>query len=617
MQMKTKIVSSALVLGAFAVSAQQKVIINLDKTFQEIEGFAASDCWTVNYVGQWAGNGPENAAKWLFSSSFKTNGDPTGIGLSMWRVNLGAGTAEQGDASTITDISRRAECFMNADGSYDWSKQKGQQFFCEKALEYGCNNFVLFSNSPLVYFTRNGLGTSPGDWKSNLKPEYYADFADYLTEVTDYFINRKGMNVSYVSPVNEPQYQWTGGGQEGSPWTNAEIKKLVMELDKSILTKKLPVKILITEAGDWSRLLQGLGHADSQIFNFWDKLSVNYLGDIQTLDKTVGAHSYWLDRDNETLQNVRENVNRRAKEYGLKSYQTEWSMLSDPPTDQFPASYEEASYTDIALHMAKVIHSDLVYANVASWSFWTSMDMERWGHKNRFSLLKLIPGDGDNGSILNSGKVTTHKTLWALGNYSLFIRPGYKRVEMSGANELSALMGSAYVSPNKDTLVTVYVNVSQEKITIQPDLSGLSVKERCMYRTCSLMDLKYIPNLGEYKLRESLVIPPRSIITVSYILGSISETKIDNRIEFGKNQIRLFPNPVYGDKIYFEHKDIVQTPERVTLFATNGQFLGNLKFDVCGNSIKLPSDLQKGLYIIRFERGGEHYYQHMIKKEKV
>jgi hypothetical protein len=45
--------------------------------------------------------------------------------------------------------------------------------------------------------------------------------------------------------------------------------------------------------------------------------------------------------------------------------------------------YEDASYMDIALFMAKVIHADLVYANAASWYFWTAMDMERWCHKNR------------------------------------------------------------------------------------------------------------------------------------------------------------------------------------------------------------------------------------------
>ena len=48
----------------------------------------------------------------------------------MWRVNVGGGSSEQGDASGIPDkYERRVECFLNQDGSYNWSKQAGQQYF--------------------------------------------------------------------------------------------------------------------------------------------------------------------------------------------------------------------------------------------------------------------------------------------------------------------------------------------------------------------------------------------------------------------------------------------------------------------------------------------------------
>ena len=34
----------------------------------------------------------EKSAKWLFSQEMDADGNPEGIGLSMWRVNLGAGS---------------------------------------------------------------------------------------------------------------------------------------------------------------------------------------------------------------------------------------------------------------------------------------------------------------------------------------------------------------------------------------------------------------------------------------------------------------------------------------------------------------------------------------------
>ena len=111
-----KIISFLLIIYSVYVVSQKPVIITPKTTYQTIEGFGASDCWTGNYVGQWKTTGKDNAAKFLFSQDLKSNGNPNGIGLSLWRINLGAGTAEQGDASTIEDVSRRAECFMNPDG---------------------------------------------------------------------------------------------------------------------------------------------------------------------------------------------------------------------------------------------------------------------------------------------------------------------------------------------------------------------------------------------------------------------------------------------------------------------------------------------------------------------
>ena len=40
-------------------------------------------------------------ADWLFSTENHENGQPKGIGLSLWRFNVGAGSAEQGEASQI------------------------------------------------------------------------------------------------------------------------------------------------------------------------------------------------------------------------------------------------------------------------------------------------------------------------------------------------------------------------------------------------------------------------------------------------------------------------------------------------------------------------------------
>ena len=220
--MVKKIIFVYLFFAVFLQKTVTQILIDPSQTYQTIEGFSASDCWTGNYVGQyWDDTSKNLIARYLFSQNFATDGSPEGIGLSMWRINLGAGTAEQGDASDISDISRRAECFLDKTGlNYDWSKQAGQQWFMKKAKEYGCEKFVAFSNAPLVYLSRNGKGYSNGDGHANLKEDKYDAFAGYMADVADHF-KQEGMNIDYISPLNEPQYAWNTSGQEGSPWENS------------------------------------------------------------------------------------------------------------------------------------------------------------------------------------------------------------------------------------------------------------------------------------------------------------------------------------------------------------------------------------------------------------
>jgi hypothetical protein len=51
----------------------------------------------------------QKVADYLFSQEFDASGNPVGIGLSIWRVNLGAGTLEQAGADIYPYL--RIRCF--------------------------------------------------------------------------------------------------------------------------------------------------------------------------------------------------------------------------------------------------------------------------------------------------------------------------------------------------------------------------------------------------------------------------------------------------------------------------------------------------------------------------
>lgn len=490
--------------------------INTATTYQTIDGFAASDAWTMDYIGKyWDTSAKAGMAKLLFSQNLNS-GTPEGIGLSMWRVNVGGGTAEQGDNSGIDDKTRRAECFLTANGTYDWTKAQGQQYFMQQAKAYGCNQFVLFSNTPPVYFTRNGKGYSDMGAFSNLKDDSYAKFADFLSAVALHF-QQQGYTIPLISPVNEPQYNWTNG-QEGSGWQNSEVARLAKELDKSMTSAGLNnTKMLLAEAGGWNYLYETnaeAGSARSNVINdLFNQSSQNYIGNLKHASGIVCAHSYWTDLNWSMLSDVRTKVRIAAQNNNLKVYQTEWSMLGSGYEDA--PNYDNASYMDLALAMSKVIHQDLATANASSWSYWTSAAPERWSQKSRFYLIRITPADGDYGDMSKSGTYSAGKNLWVLGNYSLFVRPGYQRVDLSIPQQSKNFFGSAYLSPDKTKLVVVYTNATKKSIKIDTNIQGLSKKASSVkqYTTSAAKDLKLEPN------QQTGVLPAKSVATLVYELN--------------------------------------------------------------------------------------------------
>ena len=107
--------------------------IETNQPRQTIRHFGASDAWSMQFIGLWdSEEEQEQIADWLFSTENDAKGQPKGIGLSVWRFNLGAGSAEQGKDAQINP-GTRTECFLTKDGTYDWTKQPGQRKFLQLA----------------------------------------------------------------------------------------------------------------------------------------------------------------------------------------------------------------------------------------------------------------------------------------------------------------------------------------------------------------------------------------------------------------------------------------------------------------------------------------------------
>lgn len=597
----------SLVFISHMSGGTKTVLISTTIQHQTIEGFGASDGWNAQCVGDWNDASKLPIAKLLFTKEMDASGNPLGIGLSRWRFNIGAGSAIQGDSSNINDPSRRTDCFLQADGSYDWTLQDGERWFLQQAKDYGVEKMIAWVNSPPIYYTKNGRANTDNTsnyGSSNLKDDKYYDFALFLTTVLEHFKDEEGIDFSMLSPVNEPQYKWNEK-QEGTPWRNDEIARAVRSIDSALTVKNLDVEMFVAEAGSYKYTYkwEGSGQHSDQMDDFFAKASSNFIGDLTHMSKGISSHSYWVNDNETSMKSVRESVASKAQTRNLKVYQTEYSMLSVPDESHFPIN----SKFDRALFLGKLIHYDLAITNCVSWSYWTAIDRERWDHSNRFYLINVVPNNGVYGDFTQStsGTHTADKNLWVLGNYSRFIRPGYVRLNTLGTDD-SDFMGTSYLSPDSLEIVSVYVNTSIFPVTLEQKMTlpaGYVEGTTGLYATTKTSDLQY---RGETQQGETLTLPGRSVCT------TVTQLSRSTGIHSGESiisSLKVYPNPsLVGEKIFVEglhHGDNIQ------IFESNGHLLFQKKV-INENDFSITENINPGLYVMKVIGASDERYQKII-----
>ena len=493
------------VLAALGCQAED-FVIDIQQPRQTIRHFGASDAWSMQFIGKWENEQEQQKiADWLFSTENDEQGKPKGIGLSIWRFNLGAGSEEQGEASKIQP-GTRTECFLKADGTYDWSKQAGQRKFLQMAKQRGVPYLLAFLDSPPVYFTQNGLATNTGRGGTiNLRDDCYDDFADYMAKAVKGLQEHHGIHIDYLCPVNEPDghWNWQGPKQEGSPATNREIAHLVRETSNALLREGLNTRILVNESSDYRCLLgiyKTTWERGNTIRTFFSKDSTDtYLGNIPHVPHLMVGHSYWTNTPVTYMREIREQLRDTLAKYDLRFWQTELCIMSNDEEIGGGNGYDFTMKT--ALYVARIIHHDLCFANAESWSWWRAA-----GENYKDGLIRIFSKDH-----LKSGYAKDSRLLWTLGNYSRFIRPGAIRYEVKGSSDFNpyGVMCSAYQNKNGQW-VAVAINYSEQPQHFTLRLSDDSILQWQMYRTSDQEGETLLP-IGSSKGNTSL--PPRSITT--------------------------------------------------------------------------------------------------------
>ena len=462
-----------ILVGSVPAMEAETLTIDESVTHQTLESFGTSGAWWSQYVGLWDDK---------YMNTMKTNrqriatllyDQKYGIGLTGYRYNLGAGSADSG-LGNYWDPNRRAQSFEVAPGEYDFSKDAGAQWFLKEVVRLGADEITLFFNSPLERLTISGTAQVTKGMNKNIEPENYAEWAKYACDVTEYFLSQ-GVPVKFLSPINEPQWAWDDG-QEGCHYEPQQIAGVYIAFLEEM--EKRPalagVELSGPESGEWGG--QTIQYVSALLGN--QKLSEHF--------KAVDNHSYWSN----TQSKVSFKNWMKLQYPDVKIRMSEWCEMVNG-TDLT---------MDSAIHLAQCVQEDLTVLDAVAWCTWVGVSPGGY----RDGLIHAT----ENGTGEKS--IVPLKRLWAYGNYTRFIRPGFVRVDANGVKGAYpvAFKGER---DGKQQLVIVLINEQYQSQTVRLKGDFAAYKTMQVHETSTARDLA---RTYSGAVKNEITLPMQSVITI-------------------------------------------------------------------------------------------------------
>ncbi len=327
-----------------------KISLSGKNARQTVKGYGASACWWSQNISQ--EKTADQISRLLYGKE--------GLGLNIYRYNIGAGWDDAN--CRVANPWRRCESFYVPKdeekeegfcGEFDFSRDKNAYAFLKRCLREGTiDTVILFANSPHYSFTSSGQASgSLMHHTCNLPFANYKKYADYFLDITEHFI-RDGIPVTYISPVNEPQWKWGGKNvwQEGCHYEPEEVARLFHIFSEKLEERNMEnIYLYGPESGE----IGGLTPEYLRLF-MADELIMKHLG-------VFAVHSYHADND---IDLRREFYNRTvAKNKNIRFDMSEWCEL--------PCRHDINSIEG-ALITARIIGRDLCDLGAESWTAWVA-----------------------------------------------------------------------------------------------------------------------------------------------------------------------------------------------------------------------------------------------------
>ncbi|KAJ7707424.1 glycoside hydrolase superfamily [Mycena rosella] len=392
------------------------ISVNLGTTFQEMDGFGVSEAFgRATNIFSATASAQTAALDLIFSPT-------AGAGLTILRNRIGNGNTS---ADSILPTSPGSP---SATPNYQYDNNDSSQLWLsQKAIGYGVKTFYADAwGAPYFMKTNGAVGgggslcgvsgasCASGDWKQA--------YANFLVSYVQYY-NKNNITITHLGFLNEPEYAASYSSMLSSGTQAADfIKVLYPTLQSAGLGNQ--VKITCCDSEGWNNQKT----MTAQLIS----------AGVESQVGVITSHSYTTSPD------VAINTTRNV-------WMTEYADLN--------GSWNTNWYSNGAmgegLYWAKLIYNGIVNARLSAYVYWEGAETD----VTTDSCLISISGS----------TATPSARLWALAQWSRYVRPGATRVATTSGS--SALLTSAFKNPDGTVSIQV-INTASAAQDVSVSVSG-------------------------------------------------------------------------------------------------------------------------------------------------
>lgn len=383
-----------------------------------------------------------------------------GIGVSILRLMLGD---EENGVADIIEPEKGV--FVWDDPEWKSKKadfDKGQIWLVNEAKKRGVATFTSTAWSPPAWMkTNNDYKGYGSNGVGILKWECYQDYADYLAEYVLGYKKHFDIDISYISFANEPSLT---PKYPGCYWTPSIMSVFIRDyLGPTFRKKGVRAGIVMPEDIGFDEI--------SALAALNDPVTEKYID-------VVAVHAYGIESYVPEFPLTRE----KGKLIWQSEYMNQGQRLQ---------TYNNNTISDALWHTG-LISKMFTNTGINAYFYW-------WLAANNGAdgsdLIRLCTYGAPN-SPTENGLFRVFKRYYGFGNFSRFIKPGYRLLETEG-NSSEKVLITAFKEPNTGNFTIVAVNNNALESVVSFDFEGFpdNIAEVVPYRTSAEENLKKLKGI--------------------------------------------------------------------------------------------------------------------------